>query len=108
MKCLRLFVISAMILATTGCATPLTDSDTAPFANDPAHFDDFFGMADTNKDGMMSRAEFMEAAGRRYDAAMAKMKRMPSDKSQMMMKGNMMTKQGAKTFLDEWKVYSGS
>ena len=40
-------------------------------------------MADTNKDGMMSKQEFMNAAGMRYDAMMAKMKKMPADKSKV-------------------------
>jgi|SRR5687768_7970927 len=71
-------------------------------------FEDFFKMADTNKDGMMTKQEFMNAAGMRYDAMMVKMKKMPADKSKMMMKGDMMTKDGAKMFIDEWKVYSGS
>ena len=52
--------------------------------------------------------EFMKAAGMRYDAMMAKMKKMPADKSKMLMKGDMMTKDGSKMFIDEWKVYSGS
>ncbi len=71
-------------------------------------FDDFFKMADTNKDGMMTKEEFMNAAGMRFDAMMAKMKTMPADKSKMMMKGDMMTKDGSKMFVDEWKTYSGS
>ena len=71
-------------------------------------FADFWKMADTNKDGMMTKQEFMNAAGMRYDAMMAKMKKMPADKSKMMMKGDMMTPEGAKMFIDEWKVYSGS
>jgi hypothetical protein len=71
-------------------------------------FEDFFKMADTNKDGMMTKQEFMNAAGMRYDAMMVKMKKMPADKGNMMMKGDMMTKEGVKTFLDDWKVYSGS
>ncbi len=72
------------------------------------HFEDFFKMVDTNKDGMMSRTEFMEAAGRRYDAKMAKMKKMSAEDAKTMMKGDLMTKRGAKTFLEDWKVYSGS
>ncbi len=77
-------------------------------ADEVFKFDDFFKMADTNKDGMMTKKEFMNAAGMRYDAMMAKMKKMPGDKSKMMMKGDMMTKEGARTFIDEWKVYSGA
>ena len=70
-------------------------------------FEDFFKMS-ANKDGMVSKESFMKAAGMRYDAMMAKMKKMPADKSKMLMKGDMMTKEGFKMFVDEWKVYSGS
>lgn len=81
---------------------------TPAFADEIFRFDDFFKMADTNNDGMMSRAEFMEAAGKRYDAMMAKMKKMPADKAKTMMKGDLMTREGSKMFIDEWKVYSGA
>ena len=77
-------------------------------ADEVFKFEDFFKMADTNKDGMMTKQEFMNAAGMRYDAMMAKMKKMPGDKGATMMKGSMMTKEGAKMFIDEWKVYSGA
>ncbi len=77
-------------------------------ADETFKFEDFFKMADTNKDGMMTKQEFMHAAGVRYDVMMAKMKKMPADKGKMMMKGAMMTREGAKMFIDEWKVYSGS
>ena len=82
----------------------------APIASaqeDPFKFDDLFKMA-ANKDGMVSKEQFMKAAGMRYDAMMAKMKKMPADKSKTLMKGDMMTKEGFKLFIDEWKVYSGS
>jgi len=77
-------------------------------ADEVFKFEDFFKMADTNKDGMMTKQEFMNAAGMRYDAMMVKMKKMPGDKGKMMMKGNMMTKDGSKMFIDEWRGYSGS
>jgi hypothetical protein len=105
MKYLRFLLIGAMVCAAAGCATTLGPS--TPFANNP-RYDEFFTMADTNKDGMMSRTEFMEAAGKRYDMMMGKMKKMPADKSQAMMKGDSMTREGFKMFLDEWMVYSGS
>ena len=43
-------------------------------------------MADKNKDGMVTKAEFMEAMGKAYDMKMAKMKSMKDDK---MMEGGM-------------------
>ncbi|MGH6609550.1 MAG: hypothetical protein ACRECQ_04770, partial [Burkholderiaceae bacterium] len=75
----------------------------AASADEVFKFEDFWKMADTNKDGMMSRTEFMEAAGKRYDAMMDKMKKMPADKSAKMMKGSMMMPDGARLFIDEWK-----
>ena len=53
-------------------------------ADEVFKFEDFFKMADTNKDGMMTRQEFMNAAGMRYDTMMAKWKAMPADKSATM------------------------
>ena len=70
-------------------------------------FEDFYKMS-ANKDGMVSKESFLKAAGMRYDAMMAKMKKMPADKSKTLMKGDMMTKEGFKMFSDEWKIYSGS
>ena len=70
-------------------------------------FEDFYKMS-ANKDGMVSKESFLKAAGMRYDAMMAKMKKMPADKSKTLMKGDMMTKEGFKMFSDEWKVYGGS
>ena len=82
----------------------------APMASaqeDPYRFDDFFKTA-ANKDGMVTKEGFMKAAGMRYDAMIAKMKKMPPDKSKTLMKGDMMTKEGFKMFVDEWKIYGGS
>jgi len=70
-------------------------------------FDDFFKMADTNKDGMVTKQEFMNAAGMRYDAAMAEMKKMPADKSAKMMKGDMMMPDGVRKVFD-FMSYKGS
>lgn len=80
----------------------------AASADEPFKFDEFFKMADANRDGMMSRQEFINAAGKRYDAMVAKMKKMPADKGGAMMKGELMTREGARNFIDEWKGYSGS
>jgi hypothetical protein len=69
--------------------------------------DDFFKMADVNKDSMVTRTEFMEAAGKRYDAAMARMKKM-DDKGKPMVKGDAMTLDGVKMLLDQWRLYGGA
>lgn len=78
----------------------------AASAQEVFRLEDFWKMADTDKDGMMTKQEFMDAAGKRFDAMMAKMKKMPADKGKMMMKGDMMTKEGFKLFLDEWKTFN--
>ena len=95
------FAIPAIALS-MGLASPA-------FAQDKiSNFDDFFKVADTNKDGMLNRAEFVDAAGKRFDEMIAKMKQMPADESKMLMKGDMMTKRGVKTFLDTWDIYKGA
>jgi hypothetical protein len=75
-------------------------------ADEVFKFEDFFKMADTNSDGMMSRKEFMDAMGKRYDANMDKMKKM-GDKGKMMMKGDAMTKDGTKMLFSEWHAFGG-
>ena len=76
-------------------------------ADEVFKFEDFFKMAESNKDSMVTRKEFMDAAGKRYDAMMDKMKQM-GDKGKPMMKGDAMTKDGVKRLLDEWRLYGGA
>ena len=79
------------------------------FAQDKTtNFDEFYKTADTNKDGMVSRAEFLDVAGKSFDAAMAKMAKMPAEESTTLMKGDRMTKRGFKTFLDTWDAHKGA
>ena len=78
----------------------------AASADEVFKFEDFFKMADVNNDGMMSRKEFMDAMGKRYDANMDKMKKM-GDKGKMMMKGDAMTKDGTKMLFSEWHAFGG-
>ena len=86
---------------------PIASAQQPGVGDEPFKFDDLFKTA-ANKDGMVSKESFMKAAGMRYDAMLAKMKKMPADKSKTLMKGDMMTKEGFKMFVDEWKIYSGS
>lgn len=76
-------------------------------ADEVFRLEDFFKMADADRDSTVTRKEFMEAAGKRYDAVMDKMKKM-GDKSKPMMKGDAMTKDGVKMLLDEWRLYGGA
>ena len=70
---------------------------------DPLSFDVVFKMADKNKDGMVSKPEFMEAMGKAYDMKMSKMKSMKDDK---MMKGDAMTRDGYKSLIAD--IYKGA
>lgn len=67
------------------------------------NFEMVFKMADRNKDGMVTRAEFLEAMGRAYDMKMAKAKSMKDEK---MVKGDAMTRDGIKALIGD--VYRGA
>jgi hypothetical protein len=54
---------------------------------------------DLNKDGVVSKQEFLEAMGRHYDNAMAKAKQMPAADQGKMLKGTGMTNAGLDWFL---------
>jgi glycine betaine/choline ABC-type transport system substrate-binding protein len=94
----RLFASSIMAIAlSTGfVATPaLADSGDVTFEM-------IWKMA--SKDGMVSKKDFMDAMGKAYDMKMEKMKAM-KDGSKMM-KGDAMTREGFKSFIDD--VHKGA
>jgi 6-phosphogluconate dehydrogenase len=70
-------------------------------AEDPYTFDKVFRMADMNKDGMVTRQEFLDAMGKVYDA---KMKSMKNDAT--MVKGDAMTRSGLKEVVAD--IYKGA
>lgn len=72
-------------------------------SHDTMNFEMVMKMADKNKDGMVTRAEFLEAMGKAYDMKMTKMKSMKDDK---MMKGDAMTRDGLKALIAD--VYRGA
>lgn len=72
-------------------------------SHDTMNFEMVMKMADKNKDGMVTRAEFLEAMGKAYDMKMSKMKAMKDDK---MMKGSAMTRDGVKALLAD--IYRGA
>jgi Ca2+-binding EF-hand superfamily protein len=55
---------------------------------------------DADKDGMISKEEFLARAGQRYDEMMAKMMKMPADKQAKMVKNGMMSMEAFEMF---WK-----
>ncbi len=80
--------ISTMVLAlAAGLALPLAASAA-----------DSTSSYDLNKDGVVSKQEFLEAMGRHYDNAMAKAKQMPAADQGKMIKGTGMTNAGLDWF----------
>jgi len=74
------------------------------WADETFRVDDFFRVADKDKSGMVSKKEFMNAMGDRYDRMMAKMKSMPDGAK--MTKGDAMTRDGIKMLVDD--IYKGA
>jgi hypothetical protein len=90
------FILSTAALAMSlGMATA-----TAP-AFAAAHAAQAPAMADTNKDGMVSKEEFLATMGKMYDDKMGKMKMMPAAEKMKMMKDDQMTIDGYRALLRE-------
>jgi Ca2+-binding EF-hand superfamily protein len=66
-------------------------------------FNAIFAMADKNKDGMVTKQEFMDAMSKAYDMKMEKMK---ASKDTKMMKGDAMTMEGFKSLIND--LHSGA
>ena len=92
---------AAIVLALGMAVAPIASA-----AEDPWRIDDLFKTADMNKDGMVTKEEFMHAAGMRFDRAMEKFKKMPDGAKYM--KGNMMTREGLRMFVVDWSLYGGA
>jgi hypothetical protein len=58
--------------------------------------------ADANKDGMVSKDEFLAAMGKMYDAKMAAMKKMSAADQAKMIKGDQMTMDGYRALVREF------
>jgi len=58
--------------------------------------------ADANKDGMVSKEEFLAAMSKMYDDKMEAMKKMPAAQQAKMMKGDQMTVRGYRAMLREY------
>jgi Ca2+-binding EF-hand superfamily protein len=80
--------IPAVLALVAGMMMPLAASAT-----------DSTAFYDLNRDGVVSKKEFLEAMGRRYDEAMTKAKQMPAADQGKMMKGASMTTAGLDWFL---------
>lgn len=63
------------------------------------NFEMIFKLSDQNKDGMVTKAEFLDAMGKAYDMKMKQMKAMKD--SSKMMKGDAMTRDGFKSLIND-------
>jgi Ca2+-binding EF-hand superfamily protein len=96
--------MKAKILTASALALALSMSVIAAPAHaraDDLTFPIIFKMADKNNDGMVTKEEFLDAMGKAYDM---KMNAMKADAK--MVKGNMMTRDGLKSLLND--IYHGA
>jgi hypothetical protein len=75
--------------ASAALALGLITATTVASAKD--RFPEWVETADVNKDGMVSKDEFLQAMGKMYDEKMAKMKKMSAADQAKMMKDDFMT-----------------
>jgi hypothetical protein len=81
-------LFAAMLAAGLGVATLPAAGESL----DDISFSGLWNICDSNKDGTVTKAEFVAAMGKSYDAHMKKMKSMPD--SAKMMKGEALTADG--------------
>jgi hypothetical protein len=87
-------------------AVGLTSFAPVASAEEIFRLSDFFKMADANTDSMITRKEYVDAAGKTYDMMVARIKKMPAEKQKQLMKGDAMTKDGLSMFIDNF--YKGA
>lgn len=92
------------ILSAAAIAITLGMAAAAPSASARDRYPERMAAADTNKDGMVSRDEFVAAMARMYDDKMAKMKTMAPATMAKMMKNDQMTFDGYRAL---WREISG-
>jgi hypothetical protein len=88
------FKMNKMTLSAMALAVGLA----APFA---ALAQDNMAKYDDNKDGMVSKEEFVNAMSKRYDEMMAKAKQMPAGDQAKMLKSAQFTNAGLDWFLSD-------
>ena len=96
---MKTLTLSALAVAMTlGLATA------SPSASAKDRYPELMTAADTNKDGMVSKDEFMAAMGKMYDDKMAKMKKMSAADQAKMFKNDQMMYDGYRAL---WREISG-
>jgi DNA gyrase/topoisomerase IV subunit B len=91
----KLILAATMLAMTIGLATTTTTA----FARD--RYPELMAMADADKDGMVTKEEFLAAMGKMYDEKMDKFKKMSAASQDKMMKNDAMTHAGFRSLLRE-------
>lgn len=86
-------------IAAIAMAFGLATATTTASAKD--RYPQMMAAADMNKDGMVSKEEFLQTMARMYDERMAKMKAMPTAAQAKMMKDDQMTRDGYRALLGD-------
>lgn len=88
--------VLAATMVTLGLAASAYSLPARADSHDILNFELVLKMADRNKDGMVTRAEFLDAMGKAYDMKMDKMK-----KDGKMVKGDAMTRDAFRSLLND-------
>lgn len=89
-------VLAATLVALGLAAGAVSMAARADSHDTQMNFEMIFKLSDKNKDGMVTRAEFLDAMGKAYDMKMDKMK-----KDGKMVKGDAMTRDGFKSLIND-------
>jgi hypothetical protein len=90
-----------LILSTATLAMALGLATAATTASAKDRYPALAAAADMNKDGMVSKEEFLQAMAKMYDEKMAKMKTMPAAEQAKMIKDDNMTIEAYRRMLTE-------
>jgi hypothetical protein len=90
-----------LILGAASAALVLGSMTVSTVASAKDRYPAWVEAADVNKDGMVSKEEFVQAMGKMYDDKMAKMKKMSAGDQAKMMKDDFMTIEGFRNMYRE-------
>ena len=93
--------MKTLIIGAASAALALGLAATATTASAKDRYPAWVAASDANKDGMVSKEEFLQTMAKMYDDKMGKMKMMPAADKMKMMKDDQMTIDGYRALLRE-------
>lgn len=97
--------MNKLVLSTAAVSLALGLASAPNVASAKDRYPMMMTMADMNKDGMVSKEEFLQAMAKMYDENMGKLKAMPATSQAKMMKGDQLTAEGYRKLL--WELGGG-